>query len=72
LRYDYGQTTRDRIMNLAFKLPIELDAYIQNALNRPTGLNILMEFSDFIILEDAVVLGGWLRNVAAGAILVRR
>ncbi|MEK3900063.1 hypothetical protein [Paenibacillus sp. FSL R7-0179] len=72
MRYDHGQTSKDRIMNLAFKLPIEVDAYIRNAVNRPTGLNILMEFSDFIILEDAVVLGGWMRNVASGAILVRR
>ena len=72
LRSDYGQTIRDRVMNLAFRLPITVDAYTKNALNRPTGLNILMEFSDFIILEDAVVLGGWMRNVAAGAILVGR
>lgn len=72
LRSNFGQTTRDRAMNLAFRLPITVDAYVKNAVNRPTGLNILMEFSDFIILEDAIVLGGWMRNVAAGAILVGR
>ena len=72
LRTDNGQTTRDRTMNLAFKLPISVASFVENAINRPTGLNILMEFSDFIILEDAIVLGGWMRNVAAGAILVRR
>ena len=72
LRNDFGQTPRDRSMNLAFRLPIPVDAYVKNAVNRPTGLNILMEFSDFIILKDAVVLGGWMRNVAAGAILVGR
>lgn len=72
LRTPYGQTPRDRIMNLAFRLPISLHAFQENALNRPTGLNILMEFSDFILLEDAVVLGGWMRNIAAGAVLVRK
>lgn len=72
LRTDGGQTTRDRIMNLAFRLPITFNAFKENAINRPTGLNILMEFSDFILLEDAIVLGGWMRNIAAGAILVRR
>lgn len=72
LRTPGGQTTRDRIMNLAFRLPISVQAFIENAINRPTGLNILMEFSDFIILDDAIVLGGWMRNVAAGAILVKR
>lgn len=71
IRTDKGQTTRDRTMNLVFKLPITLDAYIQNAINRPTGLNILMEFSDFLVLEDAIVLGGWMRNVSAGAVLIR-
>lgn len=71
LRVDGGQTTRDRIMNLAFRLPITFDAFKENAINRPTGLNILMEFSDFIILEDAIVLGGWMRNISAGAVLVR-
>jgi hypothetical protein len=59
-------------MNLAFRLPITFNAFKENAINRPTGLNILMEFSDFILLEDAIVLGGWMRNIAAGAILVRR
>lgn len=72
LRTPYGQTSRDRIMNLAFRLPIRLHAFQENALNRPTGLNILMEFSDFILLEDAIVLGGWMRNIAAGAVLVRK
>lgn len=72
LRTAHGQTPRDRIMNLAFLLPITLDAFRENAINRPTGLNILMEFSDFIILQDAIVLGGWMRNIAAGAVLVRR
>lgn len=72
LRVDGGQTTRDRKMNLAFELPITVDTFKENAINRPTGLNILMEFSDFIILDDAIVLGGWMRNIAAGAILVRR
>ena len=71
LRQEHGQTTRDRSMNLAFELPISVEAYIQNAINRPTGLNILMEFSDLIILKDAIVLGGWMRNIAAGAILVK-
>lgn len=72
LRTAHGQTSRDRIMNLAFLLPITLDAFRENAINRPTGLNILMEFSDFIVLQDAVVLGGWMRNIAAGAVLVRK
>lgn len=72
LRTEKGQTTRDRRMNLVFNLPISIDSYIQNAINRPTGLNILMELSDFIILDDAIVLGGWMRNIAAGAILIRR
>lgn len=72
LRTPHGQTSRDRIMNLAFRLPIGLNAFRENALNRPTGLNILMEFSDFILLEDAIVLGGWMRNIAAGAVLVRK
>lgn len=71
LREEGGQTTRDRSMNLAFKLPISVEAFKENALNRPTGLNILMEFSDFIILDDAIVLGGWMRNVSSGAILAR-
>ena len=71
LRQEHGQTTRDRSMNLAFELPISVEAYIQNAINRPTGLNILMEFSDLIILKDAIALGGWMRNIAAGAILVK-
>lgn len=71
LRQNAGQTTRDRKMNLAFCLPISVASYIENAINRPTGLNILMEFSDLIILNDAIVLGGWMRNVAAGAILVK-
>lgn len=71
LRQEHGQTTRDRSMNLAFELPISVDAYIKNAINRPTGLNILMELSDLIILNDAIALGGWMRNIAAGAILVK-
>ena len=71
LRQEHGQTTRDRSMNLAFVLPITVGAYVENAVNRPTGLNILMEFSDLIILKDAIVLGGWMRNIAAGAILVK-
>jgi len=72
LRLENGQTTRERNMNLVFILPITLQAYTENAINRPTGLNILMEFADIIILEDAVVLGGWIRNLSAGAVLIRK
>lgn len=70
LRTDGGQTKHDRDMNLAFRLPITLDAYKENAINRPTGLNVLMEFADLIILDDALVLGGWMRNLTAGAVLI--
>lgn len=72
LRKENGQTTRDRIMNLAFELPMQLEVFRENAFNRPTGLNIIMEFADLIILEDAIVLGGWMRNVSAGAVLVKK
>ena len=71
LRTANGQTTRDRNMNLAFELPITLEKYIENAINRPVGLNILMEFADIIILSDAIVVGGWIRNLYAGAVLIR-
>jgi len=71
LRTPNGQTTRDRSMNLAFELPITLEKYIENAINRPVGLNIIMEFADIIILSDAIVLGGWIRNLYAGAVLIR-
>ena len=72
LRTSTGQTSRDRNMNLVFELPISLESYIQNAINRTTGLNILMEFADFIVLDNAVVLGGWIRNLSAGAVLIKR
>lgn len=70
LRTEDGQTTKDREMNLVFVLPISLESYKANAINRPTGLNILMEFADIIVLEDAAVLCGWMRNITAGAVLV--
>lgn len=67
-----GQTPRDRSVNLGFRLPIAFKAFTEKALDRPTGLNILMEFADLVILNDAVIVGGWLRNLTAGAVLVRR
>lgn len=66
-----GMVTRDREYNLIFKLPIDLQTFKDKAFDRQTGLNILMEFSDLIVLKDAVVVGGFLRNVSAGAVLVR-
>lgn len=70
LRTPGGQTQHDRDMNLAFYLPITLNAFKENAINRPVGLNILMEFADLILLDDALVLCGWMRNLAAGAVLI--
>lgn len=66
-----GMTTRERRHNLVFKLPIALSIFKDKAIDRQTGLNILMEFSDLIILDDAVIVGGWLRNLSAGAVLVK-
>jgi hypothetical protein len=70
LRSKGGQTTRDRVMNLVFRLPIKFNVFRSKALDRPTGLNILMEFADLIILHDAVVVGGFIRNLSAGAVLI--
>ncbi len=69
-RNDKGMVNRDRKYNLAFRLPIDLQVFKDKAFDRQTGLNILMEFSDLILLNDAVVVGGYLRNVSAGTILV--
>lgn len=70
LRDADGQTSHSRSMNLAFSLPISLEAFKDNAINRPTGLNIIMEFADLILLDNALVLAGWMRNIAAGAVLI--
>jgi hypothetical protein len=65
-----GMVNRDRTFNLAFRLPIDVQVFKDKAFDRQTGLNILMEFSDLIVLNDAVVVGGFLRNVSAGAVLI--
>jgi len=69
-RREGGHTPRDRQMNLVFRLPINLEKFREKALDRPTGLNILMEFADMIILKNGVVLGGFIRNLSSGAVLI--
>lgn len=69
LRQDGAQTARDRQMNLVFILPMALGTFREVAINRDTGLNILMEFCDLIILDDAMVLCGWMRNISSGAVV---
>lgn len=64
-----GQTSRDRNINLAFQIDLKLRTFERGVLDRTTGLNILTEFADLLILEDALVVGGWLRNLTAGAVL---
>lgn len=70
LRTERGQSPRDRNMNLVFRLPIDLERFARRVLDRPTGLNILMEFADLIVINDAVVTGGFIRNLSAGALLI--
>ena len=67
-----GTSVHDREMNIAFRLPISLQAYIDNSINKPTGLNILNIFCDIIILNDAIVISGWMLNLHAGAVLVKK
>ena len=71
VRREHGVSPHDREMNIAFKLPITLDSYIENTVNKPTGLNILNSFCDLIILDDAVVIAGWMLNLHAGAVLIK-
>lgn len=71
VRDDAGVSTHDRQMNIAFKLPITLNSYIENIVNKPTGLNILSIFCDIVILDDAIVIAGWMLNLHAGAVLVK-
>ena len=67
-----GMVARDRRFNLIFQLPIDLAVFKDKALDRQTGLNILMEFSDLVVLNDALIVGGFLRNLSAGAVLACR
>ena len=65
-----GRLPQDREVNLICELPITLDVYRTQTLNHVTGLYILNEIADVIVLADAAVAAGFLRQVSPGAVLV--
>lgn len=54
-----GMLVQDRDYNLICVLPITLDVYKTQVINHTTGLYIINETADIIVLEDAVVAAGF-------------
>jgi hypothetical protein len=66
-----GPTIGERFFNLICELPMHLEQYKTSTLDNTTGLRILNEICDLVVLDDAIVASGIVRTVSAGAVLAQ-